>query len=476
MSIAASPTVRLLVPDGWRPERDYVARQVLGEWLGLAYRLEVQVRPNVRLERLDAVGLPAVTMPDVLFAHPDGDWAASRLDGATPAPRLGVPPGFDARGDRTPEPVPVPFGVLAEDGLAWSEKDGDIALRADVFGSVFALLARLEEVERGPRDAYDRFPTKASWAVAEEVVGRPVVDDLVDLLWLALRAAWPDLCRHEGPFQLCLTHDIDRPWSTLGRPARVIGRSIAADLLIRRDPRLAVSRARAALDAGSGRVDRDPVASFGFLATVSERHGLKSTFYFQAGTGPGDEDFRYSLTDAPFASVLQDLHARGHSIGLHGSFGSYASAGRLAHEARALRDRCRELGIVQDDFGNRQHYLRFRVPDTWRHLAAAGLAHDSSMGFADAPGFRSSTCREHDVFDVVERRPLGLRERPLAVMDVTLLGYQGLDWPSAADSTKRVAAEARRRNGTLVLLVHNDTVAGDRARGHYRELVEELAS
>lgn len=33
--------------------------------------------------------------------------------------------------------------------------------------------------------------------------------------------------------------------------------------------------------------------------------------------------------------------------------------------------------------GGRQHYLRFRAPDTWRMWEKAGLAYDSTLSYAD---------------------------------------------------------------------------------------------
>jgi len=473
--VSGGPVVRLLTPRGWTRERDYVAQLVLGEWLGIPHRREEHDGGVVRIERLDIPGLPAVTAPDVLFSVPDGDWTGAQALRTRPAPSVRVPPGAVADGDRVPDPLPVPYGTLAPDGLAWTVEAGAVALRADVFGSVFALVTLLEEFGPGPRDAHDRFPLADSWASKEGVVERPLADDLVDVLWLAMRTAWPDLAPRDGAYELCLTHDVDRPWSAMGRAPAAVLRSIAADVVFRGDVRLAIRRAEAALDAREGRVDRDPVASFDFLASISERHGLRSTFYFQAGTEPGDPDFRYRLADPAFDHVLRDLHERGHEIGLHGSYGSYISVSRLAHEAAALRERCRSLGFDQDAWGGRQHFLRFRNPDTWRCLAAAGLTHDSTVGYASAPGFRSGTCREHPVFDLVRRRTLPLRERPLAVMDVSLLGYQGMDWSSAVEATSRVVEQVRGRRGKAVVLVHNDSVAGDRARSHYRELVEELA-
>ena len=341
-------------------------------------------------------------------------------------------------------------------------------------GSVFFCVSRMEEIVRTERDGHDRFPIAASVAHAEGFVDRPVVDEYVDLLFGAMRILWPGVERRTTEFRLRLTHDIDRPFSVTGQPAWRVARSVGADLVRRRDPRLALRRLRAVADTRAGRVDRDPFATFDFLMKASERHGLRSVFYFMTGYDPRDEDARYRLSDAHFAPILREIHRRGHEIGLHAGYTSHGSAELIRAEATALVEACRSAGVDQPSWGVRQHYLRFASPRTWRHQEAAGLVHDSTVGFAEQVGFRSGTCREHPVFDLLERRRLALRERPLVVMDASLFGYMGLDLEAAARRTSTGVEVCRRHRGDAVVLYHNDTVASARQQARYRDLLEEL--
>src|SRR5690606_866177 len=82
---------------------------------------------------------------------------------------------------------------------------------------------------------------------------------------------------------------------------------------------------------------------------------------------------------------------------------------------------------------SRQHYLRFTVPDTWRRLAGAGIAIDSTVGYAAEPGFRCGTSHAFPVFDIHRRETLPLLEQPLLVMDVSLRWYKQLSVPEALD-------------------------------------------
>src|SRR5205823_9877981 len=95
-----------------------------------------------------------------------------------------------------------------------------------------------------------------------------------------------------------------------------------------------------------------------------------------------------------------------------------------AAELEALRGVCRSSGVEQETWGGRQRSL---AGDAWQSWADAGLAHDSSLGFAETPGFRCGTCHEYGAFDLRARRPLPVRERPVVATDEAALRYLRLE-------------------------------------------------
>jgi hypothetical protein len=119
----------------------------------------------------------------------------------------------------------------------------------------------------------------------------------------------------------------------------------------------------------------------------------------------------------------------------------------------------------------RQHYLRWRNPITWRNWDQAGLDYDSSLGFADRPGFRCGTCYEYPVFDLQERRPPRLRERPLVVMETTLLEYLRLGLGGLPERILELERRCRLFDGEMTLLWHNDRLLPRRARRAFRSVL-----
>lgn len=454
-------TLIVEVPSDRAAERRYVIGTVLGEWLGLEYEIAPGPPGVVRLHLAAEADGPSLTMPDVLFATADADWLTERSIPATPLPRVGD--------------LPMLFGRPAEDGQAWRRHAAGIDLTADVFGTVFFLLTRYEEVVRRVADHHGRFPAQASIAAAGGDLGRPIADEWVDVLWSTLHTLWPTLARRGTAVRVRLTHDVDEPWATVGRPTGEVIHAIAGDIVRRRDLGLAARRLRAAVDARRGRVDRDPADTFDLLMATSEAHGLRSTFYVLAGNQPGEPDFRYRVDHPRILDLLRRINARGHEVGLHASYQSHGDPDRLRMEADALRAACRAAGFEQPTYGVRQHYLRFAAPASWRAHEAAGFEHDSTLGWAEAVGFRAGTSREFTVFDVEAARPLRLRQRPLIVMDVTMLGYLALTLEAATALARQVLEPVRRHGGDAVILYHNNTLASDRVKRHYVDLVEAVA-
>jgi hypothetical protein len=475
-------TLLVRAPSTFAPERRYVLDTVLSEWLGLEFELEAGDVGQVVIRFLGDASERELTLPDVLFGTPPGDWLTNRSLPAVPLITLDAGLGTDPRpaggDDRTASPrgasLPVIFGTRGADSRWWSATERGLALRVDIFGSAFFALTLYEENVRREVDEHERYPAPASLASTHGFLQRPLIDEYVELLWIALRALWPSIARRPTRFILRLTHDVDRPWAVLGRNALSVGRGLAADLVRRGDTALAVQRIRAVVEARSGRVDHDPYNTFDFLMDTSERVGIRSTFFFMAGGDVRGVDATYDLADPLLADLLRRVHQRGHEVGLHASYQTFRSTSGMRRELEDLKTACHVVGFEQAAWGVRQHFLRFAVPETWRIQANAGLDYDSTVGFAKENGFRAGTCREYPVFDLTERRELALRERPLVMMEVASPEFLAHDLEGAAAKALALVAECRRLNGQAVLLYHNSSLPSSRQRAHYRDLVEAI--
>ena len=351
--------------------------------------------------------------------------------------------------------LPVLFAANDE-APYWRQADTLATLNLDVFGSAFFMLTRYEELVTKERDQHGRFPATASLAYQEDFLHRPIINEYAEILWACMKRVWPQLERPAHEPRVLLSHDVDRPLLPYATPPRV-ALSVGADLLKRRDPVLALRRLRAYAARRRGDHSVDPHNTFDQIMDLSETHGLKSAFYFIAGNSAGVIDGEYSLTDPFVRRLMRRVHERGHEVGLHPSYGSYRDPRIVRREFAALRHAAKEFGINQSTWGGRQHYLRWEAPTTWQAWEDAGLTYDSSVGYADHVGFRTGVCTEYPVFNVLTRQALALTERPLIVMEGTLLSkaYMGLDYREAARTASELIRVCRRFRGDFTLLWHN---------------------
>ena len=462
-------TLVVEAPGSYEPERRYILDVILGERLGLDWRLCLRDRSDVRIA-LAADPSGSVLVPDVLFATPAVDWLTPAALPARPLAWREASEGT-ASGQR----LPVLYGAQAATAVM-VPRPGGVELTVDVFGGAFVMLSRYEELVVPARDRHGRFAATSSIAHAEGFLGLPIVDAYVEVLWSALHRLWPRLERRPRQFRVALSHDVDSPLASVRRSAPVLVRQLGADALMRRDAGLAARRVRswAGLRRGDHRLD--PYNTFDFLMDVSERLGIAGAFYFLATENATALDGLYTLEEPWIESLVSRIHGRGHEIGLHPSFHSYLDARRTEAEFLRLLRAAKRQGVSQKRWGGRQHYLRWENPVTWANWEAAGLDYDSTLAYADQIGFRAGTCHEFPPFHLVERRPLRLRERPLHVMDRTLFDYMRLSPDTAFESVIALARECRRYGGTLSLLWHNSSLPTARQKRWYETLVASVAA
>ena len=106
---------------------------------------------------------------------------------------------------------------------------------------------------------------------------------------------------------------------------------------------------------------------------VSERHGLRSAFYFLAHREERPRSGAYLFEHPWVRALIGRIAQRGHEIGIHPSLPTYRDAELTRHELERLKRVAETQGVRQDEWGGRQHFLRWANPDTWRNWEAAGL-------------------------------------------------------------------------------------------------------
>lgn len=369
-------------------------------------------------------------------------------------------------------PLPAPGAVSLTGPLITPTAQG-LHIAYDVLGLTYWMLSRQEEVGRTDLDEHGRFPATASHAYQHGYLERPVVDEWLHILGQAISRVWPNIALQQHAFSMKVSHDVDIPSRYAFRNIKGLIRAVGGDVLRRGDVKSAVLspwmwwRSRKAIHP------QDSYNTFDWLMDVSDQHGLTSAFYFICGhTDPRDAD--YQPEDPRIRQLLSHIHARGHEIGLHPSYGTYQNPELIAQEAQRLRAILSSENILQNAIGGRMHFLRWEHPTTLQAWSDAGMAYDSTLSYADRPGFRCGTCFEYPAFNPCTQQALPLRVRPLVAMECTVIAtrYMGLDLEEASLAKFSQLKDACRSvNGCFTLLWHNSQFDSAAERGLYEAVL-----
>lgn len=350
----------------------------------------------------------------------------------------------------------------------------DYLIHYDILGLVYWALSRLEEVGRKDLDSHGRFPAVSSHAFQYNYLERPIIDEWLHLLGQVILRQWPHLKLVEHDFSMKVSHDVDRPARYGFQGVTGLIRAVGGDLFKRKDLKSLFFGFWIFITSRKKLHPKDPYNTFDWIMDLSERNGLTSAFYFICGRTDVNKDADYEPEDIAIRKLIRRIYNRGHEIGLHPSYNSYQTPAIVIEEVQRLQRVCLEEGVHQDKWGGRMHYLRWEHPTTMQAWSDAGMTYDSTLGYADRPGFRCGTCFEYPAFNPSTQQALTLRIRPLIAMECTVISelYMGIDNDKTAlDKFLELKHACKVVGGCFTLLWHNSVFVSDSHKKIYEQIL-----
>ena len=300
------------------------------------------------------------------------------------------------------------------------------------------------------------------------------MDEWLGVLRHLVQRFWPRLPLQQHQFRTVVSHDVDAPSAYGFGRKRTVLRGMAARLLKHRDLAGALMAPRIRLASRRQLHLADPFNTFEWLMDQSDAAGIQSAFYFICGRTNPQLDAQYEPEHPAIRALMRRIHQRGHEIGLHPSYNTCHNPRAIASEAARLQRIATEEGIQQPEWGGRMHFLRWQWPTTAHGWEQAGFHYDSTLSYADRPGFRCGTCHAYPMFDPVAQRQLQLIQRPLIVMECSVIAerYLGLGYgPDALALIQQLQQRCRGVGGQFTLLWHNSHFTRAEDRELYRQVV-----
>ncbi len=316
----------------------------------------------------------------------------------------------------------------------------------DLFSGVFYLLSRYEEYLPHQKDRNGRFEANQSHAFQNGYLGEPVIDQWLLMLKTGLKKKYPAIDFPARQFNFVSTVDIDNPWAYLNRGFLHTAGGLLKNLLQLHfrewQYRIRVLR----------RKQPDPFDTYGRIFKLEKQYGFRSLFFFLMGNY-GKKDTNYAINSIPFRKLLNSLKSS-RVIGIHPSYKSYQKPHILKSELERFTGLLGKKPEV-----SRQHYLVFRLPETFRNLILLNIQTDYSMGYATHVGFRAGTSLPFRFYDLINEEETGLSLHPFAVMDVTLRQYMGLKPDEARERIELLIEKLETTGGIFTSLWHNESLS-----------------
>lgn len=254
------------------------------------------------------------------------------------------------------------------------------------------------------------------------------------LVQKGLEIEYPD----NKKFAVCLTHDVDDVYPPL------IHTLLSSFYCLKE---LNFNELKNQISWKISDEKKSPYLDFRRIMQLEEGYDAKSTFYFiTAKEDP--RRFRYDIEE--IKNDLELISDSDWDIGLHGGYYSYNDFKQITTEKKRLED---VLG--KEIIGFRNHYLRFKVPDSWELLSKAGFKYDTTFGYNDMIGFRNGMCHPFRPYNLNENKYIDILEIPLVIMDGTLFEVAS-SLEDAWKYTKNLIDIVEKYNGVITILWHTN--------------------
>lgn len=329
----------------------------------------------------------------------------------------------------------------------------------DVFALGFYLISRLEEYFATEYDKHGRYKFEDS-ILATQNIRIPWVDVWRDLLHKQIQQTHPQIQFSNKNYKNLVTLDIDHAYLFKGKGTVRNSGSFLKNLA-----KVNTEYLKAWKEFKS--TGKDPFDSYSYLRKKLREFQTPVLFFILCSDYTKPYDTPINFDSIEMQNLLVDLRSLG-KVGLHPGYESHADISILKKEKERLQ---KALPTALNQ--TRQHFLKFKLPNSYRNLIEVGFKEDYSMGYATTVGYRAGTCRSFYWFDVEKEEKTELKIYPISCMDGTLNEYTKLSSQEAIEIIKELKGYCKDYQGIFISLWHNHSISNRFNWRGWQEVFEE---
>jgi hypothetical protein len=368
-----------------------------------------------------------------------------------------------------PESLLFEKGITGKDTACFKHHKGFAAIfpapgdmEFDLFAAIFYLITRYEEYLPHQKDEYGRYDHRQSVAFRDGFLQQPLVN-----IWLQ---EFSRLVKEKTGFSLPVplfqwipTYDIDIAWSYKNKGwLRNTGGWIR-DLI--KGNSWALSKR---IEVVMG-LSKDPFDVYAWLDALHHKYDWQPYYFFHMGFSRNQYDKSIGNHNKAFRQLVHH-HGMRYQTGLHPSWQSGNDPQWITKEKEEL-----EAITAQPVVSSRQHYIRFTLPETYRHLLDCGLHEDWSMGYGGINGFRASIAHSFYWYDLENDQQTSLLLHPFCFMDANSFFEQHQTAEQSFEEICYYYQTVKEVSGTCIAIWHPNFFGTDPLYKGWKEVYERLA-
>jgi len=331
----------------------------------------------------------------------------------------------------------------------------------DIFAAVFYQLSRYEEYHYNLGKNQFHFPAVESIAYKNQFLNLPIVHIWIEELAKTIKNKFPEFEFSYPQYSFLPTFDIDNAYAYLYKGFwRTVGATVKSAILFRLSDYFARWFTLF-------HVQKDKYDSYAYIKQLIDENDFQPIWFILLGDY-GKFDKNISYRNLEFRNLILELSQK-YQIGIHPSFASNDVKEQLSTEIHRL-----EQMVGKKINKSRQHFLRMKLPVTYRKLIEAGITEDYSLGYAEEIGFRAGVALPFYFFDIEQNKKTNLKIIPFQTMDVTLRRYKQYSIEESKNVLETLIKITRKYHGTFVSLWHNESLGMDNYWMGWKSVFEKM--
>ena len=314
----------------------------------------------------------------------------------------------------------------------------------DIFSASFYLLSRYEEYNVPKFDIHNRFKAEESLAYKHHFLPIPLVDIWAMELGNIIQKQYPEINYSLSEYHEIHSFDIDFAYKYKGLSKYRFYKKALGNMLRFNFTELIKMFNQSLVDEYD---------TYNFIFDELEKQKAASKFFFLVAEKIGQHDKNLLPTSPDYQQLIKHISSK-FPIGVHPSYHASTIKQMLQNETNVLSK------ISNQPIENsRFHFLKFKLPNSYNYLIESNILNDYSMAYANKIGFRASTCKGFNFYNLSENKATLLQVFSPCVMDVTLKNFEKFKPNEAIIAIEKMKQAVKNVNGTFISIWHNSNLS-----------------